>query len=75
MAVQGMGLGVATRVVTFQGDIVDIDGRAAEGGMMVVTRSKRSGGEENITVCREALKRGGRVVGRFFIVKLGKIPG
>ena len=38
-------------------------------------RSKRSGGKENITVCCEALKNGGRVLGRLFIVELGKILG
>ena len=43
--------------------------------MTVVTRSKRSGGKENITVCREALKNRGRVLGRLFVVELGKIPG
>ena len=43
--------------------------------MTVMMQSKRSGGKENITVCHEALERGGRVLRRLFIVKLGKIPG
>ena len=38
-------------------------------------QSKRSGGEDFITVCCEALKSGGRVLWRLFIVELGKIPG
>ena len=42
---------------------------------MVMTRSERSGGEEFIMVCCEALKNRGRVLLRLFIVELGKILG
>ena len=66
---------VARHVITFQGDIVDIDRGASEGRTMVMTQSERSGGKEFIMVCHEALKNRGRVLLRLFIVELGKIPG
>ena len=40
-----------------------------------MTQSERSGGEEYIMVCCEALKGRGRALWRLFIVELGKILG
>ena len=69
-----MGWGVARHVVAVQGGFINVDGRASEQHTMIVMQSERSGGEELITICCEALEGGGQVLLRLFIVVLDKVP-
>ena len=66
-------MGVTRHIITIQGGFINVDRGASKGHTTVVTQSERSGGEELITICHEALENRGQVLLRLFIVILGEV--